>query len=372
MVFLPFAGLLALFFLLSELFKLARLLGKKKQVRPAPGSVFPSLSIIVPARNEEKCIGACVASLLQQDYPGVLEIIVVDDNSTDSTAAIVSALQEGQSRLRLIASGILPAGWAGKTHACHVGAQHAGGDYLCFFDADGVAKPNLFTAAIAHAQQEQMDVLSLVPRVELRFLFEKILLLPLLIILAARTAQFEVLNGGFLMFRRKVYAAIGGHTLVKMTVTDDLDFAAYFQGKTYRAQMHFAEKLFTCQMYRSFASMKSGMSKMLVRFYNDNIWYAGWTSFKYLWISVAAFVLPLVYGWGLMPGLSPVQLFFTLAPALLFFALCAGLTIYFRIHVVYALLIPLGWLYQPAFFLASIRNKWRRRLEWHGRSIPVS
>src|SRR5215472_11298651 len=120
---------------------------------------MPSVTVIVPMRNEEANIGACLDAIRAQDYPhDRLDIIVVDDNSSDGSSALVRRQAAADGRLRLMGAGPLPAGWAGKPHACWQGARGAGSEWLCFLDADTVAAPALLRAAVAGARERQLDM----------------------------------------------------------------------------------------------------------------------------------------------------------------------------------------------------------------------
>ncbi len=112
---------------------------------PPPPAPVPLISVIVPARNEERNIQACLESLLAQNYPN-LEVIAVDDRSSDRTPLLLAQLAEKDGRLRVVQGNTLPEEWAGKPHALWQGAQAARGDWLCFVDADTFGKPELITS----------------------------------------------------------------------------------------------------------------------------------------------------------------------------------------------------------------------------------
>jgi len=121
----------------------------RREPTPPPAN-HPLISICVPARNEEHNIGACIESLLAQDYPN-LEIIVLDDRSTDSTPAILRILAAQNDRLKIIHGSDLPPGWAGKPHALYQAAKSAHGEWLCFVDADTFLEPEAISSC--HAKQ---------------------------------------------------------------------------------------------------------------------------------------------------------------------------------------------------------------------------
>ena len=124
----------------------------------APAVSAPAVSAIIPARNEEATIARAVASLATQ--PEIAEIIVVNDESTDHTAAVLAQLSAAEPKLRVLAGGPLPAGWIGKNHACWQGAQHATGRWLLFTDADAVHLPGSTARALADAEAAVASLVS--------------------------------------------------------------------------------------------------------------------------------------------------------------------------------------------------------------------
>ena len=155
-----------------------RELGRRRRAHyRLPGDV-PRVSILVPARNEERTIAACVQSLLSQDYPD-FEILVLDDASEDRTGALVRQFEK-DPRLRTLRGTPLPAGWLGKPWACHQLAQAASGEVLLFTDADTVHHPKMLGDAVAALQAERVDLLSALPRLRLATWSER-LVLPILL-----------------------------------------------------------------------------------------------------------------------------------------------------------------------------------------------
>src|SRR6185312_1520334 len=144
-----------------------------------PGRSAPQVAVIVPARNEAANIGPCVESLSAQDYPpDRLTVIVVDDDSSDGTAATVAALARRDPRILLRHTPPLPPGWKGKVHACCVGTAAAPADaqWLCFLDADMRAAPRAIASAVAAASDRKLDLLTLAPRHELKSFAERLML----------------------------------------------------------------------------------------------------------------------------------------------------------------------------------------------------
>ncbi|NTV65140.1 MAG: glycosyltransferase, partial [Oscillochloris sp.] len=193
----------------------------------------PLVSILIPARNEERGIERCVRAALAQSYPR-LEVIVVDDGSTDRTGAILATIAAPQ--LQMIAGRPLPTGWVGKCNACQQLGEAAHGEWLLFLDADTVPEPDLVTALLASAQARQIDLLTIFPFLELGTFWERVVLPPFLALITALFpfAQMEqpdirpdqvLANGQCILVRRAIYERIGGHGAVRDEVLEDVRLA---------------------------------------------------------------------------------------------------------------------------------------------------
>ncbi len=139
----------------------------------------PHITVIVPARDEEANIGPCLESLLAQDYPASrLKVLVIDDHSSDATAAVVRCLAARHRQVALIQSPTLPLRWVGKSHACWIGARSAASesDWLCFIDADVKVGSGALSSAVHAALKRHLDLLSLAPRQELKSFAERLVL----------------------------------------------------------------------------------------------------------------------------------------------------------------------------------------------------
>jgi glycosyltransferase involved in cell wall biosynthesis len=130
---------------------------------PVP-TAYPSLSVVVPARDEERAVGKSVRSMVAQDYPGPLEVVTVDDRSADRTGEILESLRaEYPSLLQVLHVTQLPEGWLGKNHALSLGAAEARGDWLLFTDADVAFVPGCFRKAVSYAVGYGLDHIALAP-----------------------------------------------------------------------------------------------------------------------------------------------------------------------------------------------------------------
>lgn len=232
----------------------------------------PLVSIIVPARNEEANIGPCLASLMKQDYPN-FEIIVLDDNSEDATAAVVRRLSEGDSRVHLIDGEPLPAGWAGKPHACWQAARQARGEWLLFTDADTVHSPDMLRRTLALALETRVALLSGFPRQLTEPLSQKIAI-PMIYFIILSWAPLwwlhrsprpvaSVAIGQFLLFSAKAYRGIGGHEAVKNRITEDLYLGAEIAKNGGRHLAVDLSDLVSCRMYGSASAVWNGLTRAI-------------------------------------------------------------------------------------------------------------
>lgn len=241
----------------------------------ARGKKCPLVSVIVPARNEERNLCRCVTSLLEQDYEN-FEVIVVDDGSTDATPRILEEIAQSHPRggrlfvLRLRDN--LPPGWAGKPHAIYRGTQEAHGDWLLLTDADTWHAPGALSHAVNKAIDEQVDLLSLGSRQELPGFWERVMMpmayLGILMQYPPRLVNdpcspVALANGQFILIRRAVYDALGGYARPELrdTLLDDRDLARVVKRQGYRLRMYDGRDLVHVRMYRNLSETWRGWRK---------------------------------------------------------------------------------------------------------------
>src|SRR5271156_248219 len=230
------------------------------------------ISAIVPARDEESSIAACVDSLLAQ--PDVLEIIVVDDQSSDRTAEIVRQRMAADPRVKLLESGGVPQGWVGKNHAAAEGAKAATQAWLLFIDADAELLPGACARARENANESGAGLISFSPEQVTVKWYEKALI-PFIFCRLARRFPYDAVNdpksrvaaanGQFLMIHRSVYDAVGGHASVAGDVLEDVAIAMRVKAAGYALHFGPGAGLVRARMYRSFAAMWQGWKKNLYR-----------------------------------------------------------------------------------------------------------
>jgi glycosyltransferase involved in cell wall biosynthesis len=245
----------------------------------APVAASGSVTAIVPARNEEAVIVACIASLASQ--PEIEEILVVNDQSTDGTAGVVKSLMGRIPNLRMLEAGGLPDGWVGKNHALCVGVQQAKCAWLLFTDADAEHERNSASRALQIALEHNAALLSFSPEQITETWYERALIPYVYLRLAKRFSYEQVndpnsraaaANGQFLMMRREVYDAVGSHASVAGEVLDDVALAMRVKAAGHRIWFGSGKGIVRVRMYRSFQEMWQGWKKNLYRLMGGTPW----------------------------------------------------------------------------------------------------
>ncbi len=280
---MPIATGLAWFCLLSwafrafNVFMTMRHVPRLPEAPPRSEGAGELLSIVVPARDEERDIGRSTRSKLSIDDPA-FEVVVVDDGSTDATPAILEDLRkEFPNRLRVISGQEPPEGWLGKPHALHQGALAARAtrpsDWLCFSDADIRFERDLLARAFAHARREKLDFLTLFPTLEAETAVERFLAptvatvaccyAPVWLVNTRRGGRFGAGAGVFNLVRRGLYDAIGGHAALRNSVVDDIQLGRAAARKGGRVGIAFALDSVRVRMYHGLGETVRGFRKNL-------------------------------------------------------------------------------------------------------------
>ena len=334
------------------------------------GATADSVTAIVPARNEEAFIATCVMSLACQ--PEITEILVVDDQSTDGTASVVRSLMEKIPNLRLLESGGLPAGWVGKNYALWVGVQQVKSAWLLFTDADAEHEKNSVSRALQIAQEQSAALISFSPEQVTEAWYEKALIPYIYLRLAKRFSYEQVndpssraaaANGQFLMMRRNVYDAIGGHSSVAGEVLEDVALAMRAKAAGHRISFGSGKGIVRVRMYRSFPEMWQGWKKNLYRL----ICGTPWAVFREMetnlpWIPVLLIVAGLKH-----PFLLFVGVLFLIARQTSYGLDLARNQYPFSFIFYY---VPAVALYTSVLW-ASYRSHVRGRIQWKGREYAV-
>lgn len=329
---------------------------------------LPRVSVLVPARNEASNLGETLAALLRLNYPD-LEIVVLDDDSEDDTAAVVEAHRQGAAgRLRLLSGRPLPAGWLGKSWACHQLAEAATGEILVFCDADVTAHSEAVRRTVAALSSTKAGALTALPRhrsghwtgcavVPLVVHLPVLALLPLPLVHRLRAPSLAMGNGQWFAFSREAYRAAGGHAAVRGAVVEDVALARRVKAAGYRLLAVVATPLLEVRMYPDATTLREGFQKNLYAL-------AGGRPLPFA-AALVVFTLTAIYPWaGAALGARGAAL-----PLLLLLALrvCGALLFHHGLRSV--LLHPIGSLLLAGIALGSYAASRRGRLRWKGRRI---
>jgi glycosyltransferase involved in cell wall biosynthesis len=253
---------------------------------PATGQAVeraPEVSVIVPARNEEASLGACLESLVAQT--GVtLEVIVVDDHSSDRTREIAASFAD----VRVIAAAPLPDGWTGKNNAVTAGAREARGEWLLFTDADTVHLRGSLARAVTEAKEHGAEMLSYTPE-QIVVGFWEMATLPVVFAALAReyppkevsdpAAPIAAANGQYILVQRAAYDAIGGHAAIAGEILEDVALARAVKRSGRKIRFRYADDAVRTRMYRSFGQLREGWTKNLALLFPAPRWLAAKTLF---------------------------------------------------------------------------------------------
>jgi chlorobactene glucosyltransferase len=344
---------------------------------PAP-TALPRASLLVPARNEARNIEACARGLLQQDYPD-FEVIILDDESTDGTGAIVERLAAEDARLRVIRGQPLPAGWLGKNWACQQLSRASSGEYLLFTDADTRHDPLMLREAVATAVATRADLLSGMPHQEVKTWSEQLLMpllalsfmafIPIALAERVRPAFLSVSIGQFLLFRRSAYEQINGHTSVRDKVVEDFELARAIKRAGLQWRFVDATSRIHCRMYHNFREVFDGLSKNLYVVFGNIFFFAlAWSALIISFLEPPLILLLALLGVGL-----PIKLLGLSVLAVGQAILLWGLTdLRFGLPIRQAALYPVTIVLAAIIGLRSMLAHYLGRgVMWKGRSVSV-
>jgi glycosyltransferase involved in cell wall biosynthesis len=275
----------------------------------------PEVSVIIPARNEEASLGACLESLISQAGVG-FEIIVVNDHSTDRTGEIAASFPG----VRVIEAGPLPQGWTGKNNAVACGAREARGQWLLFTDADTVHLPGSLARALAEAKEHKAEMLSYSPE-QIAVTFWEMAILPVVFAELARqfppakvsdpASPIAAANGQFILIRRETYDAIGGHAAVAGDILEDVALARRVKASGRKIRFRYAADAVRTRMYRNFGQLREGWTKNLALLFPN----PGWLALKLLLLWIIPWTAVSLYLTGVLT--SPWWMVFVSSPVYL-------------------------------------------------------
>lgn len=326
------------------------------------------VTILIPARNEEKNIAHILRDLSAQDYHNY-EVIVFDDDSTDNTQEVVKAFAQKNNKIRLIASKWLPNEWLGKNYACHSLALEAKGDYLLFLDADVRIKHNIIGKTVNFANVHRLNLLSIFPKQTIINIGEHatvpimnyilLTLLPLILVKKTNLPSLAAANGQYMFFDRDNYMKLLPHKAMKNEKVEDIKIARYYKNNDLRVACLAAERDVKCRMYTNYGESINGFSKNVNTFFGDSTILA-----VLFWAITTVGFIPVyvVFGSG---GLSLYLV--TILFIRILVSIISNQSVSKNIVYLLAQHLSLG-----IIIFKSIKNKLKREHIWKGRNVLQS
>jgi chlorobactene glucosyltransferase len=339
----------------------------------------PLISVLIPARNEEKNIKRILVSMAKQDYPN-LEILVLDDNSTDATSQIVNEFSLKDSRIRLIKGAPLPKGWKGKCFACHQLSKIARGEYFVFTDADTLHFPNSISGSFAALLRNKLDTISVYPRqiavtfherMTISFIHFAILsFMPLILVSMTKNPFFSTGIGQFFLFKRQVYEKIGGFEAVKEEILEDIHISKQVKRFGFKIMVFDGSSSIFCRMFTNLPEVIKGFSRFI---------YAAFGGFIMEFIAISFISLLFLFPFVLLPveififKLSGLVLTLNIIQIFLILIIKIILAIRFKSRILDVLFTPVSVAYIAIIGANSyIQSRFGKGVFWKGRTYGVS
>jgi glycosyltransferase involved in cell wall biosynthesis len=348
---------------------------------PVLSSGNPKVSIIVPARNEERDIAASLLSLLELDY-GNYEVIAVNDRSTDRTGEIMqriaSSLQpslpdDANARLRVMHHLELPAGWLGKTHAMWSAANTATGDWLLFTDADVLFKPDSLRRAVAYAEAQRADHLVLFPQMIMKRPGEFMMIAFFQTMFVFGHRPWKVADpkskdhmgvGAFNLIRRSAYQTVGTYEALRMEVLDDMKLGKVVKNAGLTQRNVFGGDLISLRWAHGAKGVVENLTKNFFAVLSFQWWRTILSAFGLAFLNLGPFLgILLAHGWQRLPY----------AVALLsMFSIYVGMSWRSRVPAYYFLLHPVSTaLFIYTLLLSMFHALWNDGIIWRGTKYPL-
>lgn len=345
----------------------------------------PLVSVLIPARNEERTIGIALSTLAEQDY-GNFEVVILDDNSDDATFAIASQWVARDRRFRIVKGTSLPEGWVGKSYACHQLYREARGRLLLFVDADTVHARHSLSAGVGELQRSGADLLTAIPRQRTETFWEQTLLpllhfvtfafLPMPLVSLVRDERIAMANGQYMLWKREAYQAVGGHEAVKSAMVEDVWLARRVKESGRRLAIRYGATAVSCRMYASFTEIWNGFSKNIF----PGLGYSIPAMAAVVLFSLATSVVPflIMLDVAVTGGWTTTAAEIVAAQVALMLLIRFVLAVRFDMEIWSALLHPLAMAVLIGIMVNSTRwvlagegSRWKGRV-YNGRSLPVT
>ena len=344
--------------------------------------INPKVSVIVPARNEEKLISKCLDSLLNQDYQNY-EIVVIDDSSEDSTGQIIKKYAEKHSKIIHVSARPKPEDWMGKNWACMEGYKKATGELLLCTDSDTKYSQNVISLAVAHLESTKIDALTVIPKMLCLDNWTKITLPMLSTFLHTRFSALRVNDpskktgyffGSFFIIKKAVYEAIGTHEGVKHEIIEDGALGKKVKESGFKLKMVRGEHLLEAVWARNWSTLWNGLKRLMVPLYLQNNTIAIGIFVAVLFLLFMPFPI-LFYSVVFFDGtISFIILLISsiLACCLVYFAGIIDATKGLQIKWIYSLLAPVGsFIVVAGFLMGMLQAKSKTAVSWRGRSYSM-
>lgn len=352
-------------------------------ITKSPISKIPKVSVILPARNEEKYIAKCLDSLLNQDYQN-FEIIAINDSSTDRTIDIMYQYAT-QGTIVVVDSKPKPDGWAGKNWACYQGYLKATGDVFLFTDADTVHSPSTMSLAIANLLEQNLDALTAIPKLLCQDIWTKITLPVLSNFLHSRFSALRVNDpktktgyffGSFFIITRSTYETVGTHKIVKHELVEDGALGSRVKEGKFRMKMVRGERHIDAIWARDFKTLWDGLRRLMLSIYSQDRIRASLMAVAVFFLLFEPFVL-LPYSLLMYRAINH------LVTHILMDINFATIIVIFIANIIqskfgmfqnplYALASPLGGVVISICFISSIVDaKKRGAVSWRGRQYTI-
>lgn len=337
----------------------------------------PHVSILIPMRNEADIIADSITSLLAQDYPN-LEILLLDDHSSDGSAEIAINAGAGDPRLRVFRGEPLPSGWLGKVWACDQLSRKANGDYLLFADADVRWQPNSISALMAEATRTNADLLNAWTTQISNTWGERLIVplmafsihayLPVLATHHLRWKVFVAANGQCLLFRRDAYKTIGGHAAIRNNILDDMSLAYAIKQNRLRFRSVDANGFIHTRMYQNWSQVRDGFAKNILAGHGNTVLFLLISTVFHWWQFILPWVLLIISlvdsGWSS----ASANWMMLVVISILTRALTATVT---RQKSVDSILLPVSVFLMTVIAAQSIHWHFTGGPTWKGRRLTV-